>query len=68
MTANNLINLQFFCGKSFLYMEKFSWNIIMHPRRGPKGRGVAPIGAARGVHEYLFTFFGYYIEGVYTYR
>ena len=24
--------------------------IIMHPRRGPKGRGVAPIGAMRGVH------------------
>ena len=23
---------------------------IMHPRRGPKGRGVAPIGATRGVH------------------
>ena len=24
--------------------------IIMHPPRGPKGRGVAPIGATRGVH------------------
>ena len=24
--------------------------IIMQPRRGPKGRGVAPIGATRGVH------------------
>ena len=26
--------------------------IIMHPPRGPKGRGVAPIGAMRGVHYY----------------
>ena len=24
--------------------------LIMHPLRGPKGRGVAPIGATRGVH------------------
>ena len=24
--------------------------VIMHPPRGPKGRGVAPIGATRGVH------------------
>ena len=24
--------------------------IIMHPLRGPKGRGIAPTGAMRGVH------------------
>ena len=24
--------------------------LIMHPRRGPKGRGIAPLGAMRGVH------------------
>ena len=28
-----------------LYQSKI---IIMHPHRGPKGRGVAPLGAMRG--------------------
>ena len=37
--------------------------IIMYPRRGPKGRGVAPVGAMRGVHFYfsaLLVNTGYY--------
>ena len=29
--------------------------IIMHPPWGPKGRGIAPIGATRGVHYYFRT-------------
>ena len=33
----------------FCTLIKF-WNIIMHPRQGPKGRGVVPMGATRGVH------------------
>ena len=27
-----------------------SCTFIMHPPRGPKGQGVAPIGATRGLH------------------
>ena len=40
---------------------------IMHPPRGPKGRGVAPIGASRGVHYYFWTFtWVLYALGLYT--
>ena len=42
----------------------YPFPLVMHPLRGPKGRGVAPIGATRGVLKYLFTFFGYYMQWV----
>ena len=34
----------------FKEYEAEVYQIIMHPPRGPKGRGVAPIGATQGVH------------------
>ena len=38
------------CHKSFPQPMRHNFAIIMHPPRGPKGRGVAPIGATRGMH------------------
>ena len=40
------------------------FGVIMHPTRGPKGRGVAPIGATRGVHQYFRACHGYYMQWV----
>ena len=37
------------CGLKFYFLKPLYF-IIMHLPRGPKGRGVAPIGAMRGVH------------------
>ena len=50
------------------HVLKFSLRGYYAPPRGPKGRGVAPIGATRGVHYIVFSqeLWLLYALGLYT--